>query len=64
MATLTQAVRELLTPAEAADRLRVSRSSIYRLVAAGTLPAVRVGASIRVRADDLDELLAKQRTAD
>ena len=38
----------LLTVAEVAVRLRVSRASIYRLVQAGVLPALRISNSIRV----------------
>ena len=37
-----------LTPKEAASRLRVSIWAIYDAVAAETLPAVRVGRSIRI----------------
>lgn len=49
---------------EVADALRLSPVSVYRRIREGALPCVRVGASIRVRADDLDAMLAKQRTAD
>jgi excisionase family DNA binding protein len=51
-----------LTVAEVADHLRVSSMTVYRLVKAGDLPAVRVGKSYRVREDDLDAYLAKQYT--
>jgi excisionase family DNA binding protein len=37
-----------LTPLEAAGELRISRSKVYELLAAGALPSVRIGASIRV----------------
>jgi len=43
-------VEGLLTVAEIAQTLRVSRMTIYRLVERGTLPSVRVGHSIRVPA--------------
>jgi hypothetical protein len=33
-------MRDLLTPAEAAERLRVSRPYVYKLVSLGLLPAV------------------------
>lgn len=42
---------ELLTVAEVANRLRVSKMTIYRLIHAGDLPALRVGHSFRVPAD-------------
>jgi excisionase family DNA binding protein len=37
-----------LTVAEVASVMRVSKMTVYRLVNAGTLPAVRVGRSVRV----------------
>ena len=37
-----------LTVAEVATIMRVSKMTVYRLVHAGTLPAVRVGRSFRV----------------
>jgi excisionase family DNA binding protein len=37
-----------LTVAEVAALMRVSKMTVYRLVHAGTLPAVRVGRSFRV----------------
>jgi excisionase family DNA binding protein len=40
--------RLLLKPAEAAEAIGVSRSRIYELLAAGDLPSVRLGKSIRV----------------
>jgi len=51
-----------LTVAEVADMMRVSTMTVYRLVKAGDLPAVRIGKSYRVREDDLDAYLAKQYT--
>lgn len=38
----------LLTVAEVARELRVSKMTIYRLIGAGTLPALRIGRSFRV----------------
>jgi len=37
-----------LTVAEVATAMRVSRMTVYRLVHAGTLPAVQVGRSFRI----------------
>ena len=37
----------MLTVAEAAQRLRVSRATVYKLVAEGQLPHVRIGNQIR-----------------
>jgi excisionase family DNA binding protein len=39
----------LLKPAEAAEQLRVSRSTIYRLIETGQLPSVHVGERRAVR---------------
>ena len=35
-----------LTPAEAMLRLRIGRTKLYELIAAGTLPSIRVGKKI------------------
>jgi len=37
-----------LTVAEVADMMRVSKMTVYRLVHAGELPAIRFGRSFRV----------------
>lgn len=47
-----------LTVGEVADLLRVSNMTVYRLINAGDLPAVRVGKSYRLREDDIDKYLA------
>ncbi|MDR3202879.1 MAG: helix-turn-helix domain-containing protein [Bifidobacteriaceae bacterium] len=47
-----------LTVAEVADQMRVSGMTVYRLIHAGELRAIRVGRSFRVPADALDEYLA------
>ena len=51
-----------LTAAEVAGILRVSTMTVYRLIKAGDLPAVRVGKSYRVREDDVDRYLASRYT--
>jgi excisionase family DNA binding protein len=48
-----------LTVAEVAAAMRVSKMTVYRLVHAGELPAVRVGRSFRVPEDAVDEYLRK-----
>ena len=42
--------------------LRVSNMTVYRLINAGELPAVRIGRSFRVREEDLDRYLAERLT--
>ena len=46
-----------LTVAEVADIMRVSKMTVYRLVHAGDLPAVRVGRSFRVNENAVTEYL-------
>ena len=48
----------LLTVAEVADHMRVSSMTVYRLIKAGSLKAVRVGKNYRIRTSDLDEYLS------
>ena len=45
-----------------AARLNVSRATIYRLIKAGKIPAVRVGKNYRVRPDDLEKYIADMMT--
>lgn len=57
----TNATPELLTPAEVAELLRCDRSTVYRRIREGTLPAVRLGWApqdpLRIPADELHEQL-------
>ena len=46
-----------LTVAEVADMMRVSRMTVYRLVHAGELPAIRFGRSFRVPESAVTEVL-------
>jgi len=47
----------LLTVAEVASAMRVSTMTVYRLIKAGELPAVRVGKNYRLRESDLRRFL-------
>lgn len=51
-----------MTVAEVAQLMRVSTMTVYRLIKAGDLPAVRVGKSYRIREDDVDRYLASRYT--
>ena len=51
-----------LTVQEVADLMRVSSMTVYRLIKAGDLPAVRVGRSFRVRDTDVDTYLSSRYT--
>jgi excisionase family DNA binding protein len=46
----------LLTVAEVATMTLLSKSSIYRLIRVGELPAVRVGHSVRISSVDVRRL--------
>ncbi len=49
----------LLTVAEVAEVLRVSNMTVYRLIKAGDMPALRVGKNYRIREADLTTFLAE-----
>ena len=51
--------RAFYTVAEVADLIRVSKMTVYRMVKAGEIPAVRFGRSFRVPGEAVDELLAR-----
>lgn len=56
---------QFLTVDEVAANLRLSHSTVYRLIHARILPAVRVGASsgsLRVDSAELGEYLNRRRT--
>jgi len=51
-----------LTMDEVLGYLRVTSRTIYRLIKAGDLPAVRIGRQWRFRQSDLDAWLDRQQT--
>ena len=62
LAQVPNAKARFLTVAEVATLLRVSNMTVYRLIQAGELGAVRVGKSYRIREDDIDKYLAERYT--
>jgi excisionase family DNA binding protein len=52
---------EFMKVAEVAQELRIARSRAYELVANGSIPAVRIGRSVRVRRKELESWLQGQR---
>lgn len=52
-----------LTVVEAAQRLRVSRMTILRLISAGELPAYRIGRQFRLEPGAVDAYLTRQRVS-
>lgn len=62
MVQSAQSSARFLTVAEVAQMLRVSNMTVYRLINAGELPALRIGKSYRLRDDDVDKYLADRYT--
>lgn len=52
--------RLLLRPAEVAQTLGVGRSTVYEMIAAGTLPTVRIGTCLRVPVEALRSWVVAQ----
>jgi excisionase family DNA binding protein len=52
---------EFLKVPEVARELRIARSRAYELVANGTIPAVKIGRSVRVSRRELERWLGEQR---
>ena len=49
---------DFLTPEELASLFKCSTMTIYRRIKDGTIPAIRLGALLRVRRSDVEALLA------
>ncbi|MFJ7305679.1 helix-turn-helix domain-containing protein [Streptomyces sp. NPDC099088] len=62
MRLTAQAPKPFLTVAEAATVMQVSRGTIYRLVNAGRLPAIRSGKSLRISRAALHAYLRESST--
>jgi excisionase family DNA binding protein len=52
-----------MTPKTAAKVLSVGRSSVYRWIADGTLPSVRIAGAVRIPTDQLEKRLAEMPAA-
>ena len=50
-------MHQLLTVIDAARLLRVSKWTVYRLVASGSIPVVRFGGTLRFRVADLEDFI-------
>jgi excisionase family DNA binding protein len=55
------AQQQYLKVPEVAEELRIARSRAYELVANGTIPAVKIGRSVRVSRKELERWLEEQR---
>ena len=54
---------DLLTTSQVQDRLQVDRTTIYRMIDAGHLPAIRVGKQWRFQAPDIERWLSAHAAA-
>ena len=59
VATLPVNATGLLSPRHAAQWLDISRSGVYKLMADGTLPYVRIGNQRRIRVTHLERCVEK-----
>lgn len=50
----------LLTVSEVASSMRVSNMTVYRLIKAGQLGAIRVGKNYRIRTTEVDRYLRER----
>jgi len=50
----------LLTVGEVANAMRVSNMTVYRMIKAGQLAAIRVGKNYRIRESDVDKYLSER----
>lgn len=62
--SVADAQRRFLTLDQVAEQFQVSRRTVERLVASASMPSVRVGGSVRVPADELDEWIDLRRVSD
>jgi excisionase family DNA binding protein len=51
---------QLLTPAEVAARLNISKALAYVLLKREQIPTVRIGSLVRVRSEDLDRYVREK----
>jgi len=59
---MTEQMRDILTPEQAAEYLQVNRETIYRYIRQGKLAASKLGRTYRVPKRSLDLLLWATRT--
>jgi excisionase family DNA binding protein len=55
-------MKQLIKVPEAARRLGLSRTMLYKLIREGVLPCVRIGRTVRVDSSTLDLWVAQQAT--
>jgi excisionase family DNA binding protein len=52
---------ELISIAQAAELLGVSRDTVRRLIAVGELSSMKIGVAVRIPREDVDHLVARGR---
>ncbi|HVV76329.1 MAG TPA: helix-turn-helix domain-containing protein [Mycobacteriales bacterium] len=53
----TEIIRQPLTPEETAERLRVSKWTVYKAIKAGDIRVIKLGRCLRVPPAEIDRLL-------
>lgn len=51
-----------LTVREVAERLRLSKMTVYRLMESGEIPSLKVGRSFRIPAEGMEEYISAHTT--
>ena len=51
---------KILRPDQAADRLNVSKRTVYRLIQAGHFVCLKVGGSVRITEPSVEQFIRKQ----
>ena len=52
--------KSLLKAEEVAEKLSLAKSTVYKLIQSGSIQSVRIGRSVRIRPEDLEEYIEKQ----
>jgi len=60
---MTNATPRFLTPAEAADLLRLHITTVYRQISTGDIPAIKIGRSHRIPRSEFEEKFGLERGA-
>jgi|GEM_PF-1332167 len=58
----TKKLTPLLSPEDVAERLSISKKSVYRLAKSGALPSLRIGSHVRFRTETIEELVTRAET--
>jgi excisionase family DNA binding protein len=53
--------KPLLTAAEAAEILGISKSKMYNMMQARQIPVITLGRNVRIREEDIEEFIVRQR---